>query len=465
MTNLKSTQILIFGYVGIMICGALLLLLPPMHTKPITLLEALFTSTSAFTCTGLIVKDTALDFTPLGQGVILCLIQLGGFGYMSMLGLLYVLLRKRLSNRERNMLKESLNYPSYDGIIRFIKRIVIFVFSIELIGAAVLFTYFFIFKGFSAPYALCVGVFHAISAFNNAGFSLFSTNLMDYRDDVLVNLIICSLIIAGGMGYIVLVELYFFSSSYLSRILGRFLRPQRTRRIHKPTPRLSLHSKIVITYTIALLIIGFVFVLLLELHNAKSIGNLSLFHRALVSFFMSVNYRTAGFNSIDLSGLKDSTMFFSSLLMIIGGAPGGTAAGIKVTTLAVLLAFCAGLFADRQPRLFKRSISDESVKKAIGVVIIAMLCITLSNFLIAVVQEDTRFMLIMFEVCSAFATVGVSTGNGGTLSLSANFAPPAQLIIIALMLMGKVGILAFWLAFVGKRKVGHTRLPEDRVIV
>lgn len=207
MTNLKSMQILIIGYVGIIILGALLLFLPCMHSSSLSFIEALFTSTSAFTCTGLIIKDTALDFTPFGQAVILALIWLGGLGYMSMLGIVYVFLRKRLSNRERNMIKESLNYPSYDGMMSFLKKVLFFVILIESFGALALFIYFYFVQDFSVFTALWAGIFHAISAFNNAGFSIFSTNLMAYRQSVFVNSVICFLIIAGGMGYIVLLSL------------------------------------------------------------------------------------------------------------------------------------------------------------------------------------------------------------------------------------------------------------------
>ncbi len=466
MTNLKSMQILIIGYVGIIILGALLLFLPCMHSSSLSFIEALFTSTSAFTCTGLIIKDTALDFTPFGQAVILALIWLGGLGYMSMLGIVYVFLRKRLSNRERNMIKESLNYPSYDGMMSFLKKVLLFVILIESFGALALFIYFYFVQDFSVFTALWAGIFHAISAFNNAGFSIFSTNLMAYRQSVFVNSVICLLIIAGGMGYIVLIELHTFIKSRLYvfwNICLAFMRNKPLSNLH--TIRLSLHSKIVVSYTFVLLTLGFGFIFVLEYHNPKSMGNFEFFDKILSSFFMSVNYRTSGFNSIDLGGLKDSTMFFSSLLMIIGGAPGGTAGGIKVTTLATLLAFCAALFYDTQPRLFKRRIMEKSVKKAIGVGIIAMICITLANFIIAALQEDTRFMLIMFEVSSAFATTGVSAGNGGTLSLSANFSPLSQIVIIGLMLMGKVGILAFWQAFVGKRKQSYITLQEERVII
>lgn len=458
--HLKSMQILVLGYVCIIIVGAFILLLPGMHTTPITFLEALFTSASAFTCTGLIIKDTAVDFTILGQSVIIVLIWFGGFGYMSLLGIVYVLLRRRLSHMELNMIKGALNHPSVDGMTHFLKKILVFVLILEGVGALVLFIYFYYCKDFDVGKAAFAGIFHAISALNNAGFSIFSTNLMDYRQSLVVNFVICSLVICGSLGYIVLVELHAFTHSYFSNFVRACIHKCDMVKI-----RLSLHTRIVATYTIGLLLIGFCFVLLLEYNNAKTLGSFTFFDKALSSFFISVNYRTSGFNTIDLSGLKDSTLFFSSLLMLVGGAPGGSAGGIKVTTLAVLLAFCIALFNDAKPALFKRAISESSIKKAIVVAIIALFSIVITSFCIAIFQEDTRFMLIMFEVCSAFATVGVSTGNGGTLSLSANFNFFSQLCIIALMIMGKVGILAFWLICVGKRKQSHIALQEENVII
>lgn len=448
-------KILILTYIAIIFCGALALMLPFMHNGDLSFLEAFFTAASAFTCTGLIVKDTGQDFTIYGQGVIITLIQLGGFGYMSMLGLLYVLMRRRLSHRERNMLKESLNYPTYDGMIFFIRKVLLFVLILEGIGTLLLWGYFIFYNDVEVLRAFWLGFFHAISAFNNAGFSVFSTNLMTYRDNLFINLVICSLVIIGGLGYIVMIEVQFFVNSILSRWIKRQVHPL----------VLSLHSKIVLIVTFCLILAGCGFTLLLEWDNTKSIGEYSFYSKFLSSFFMSVNYRTSGFNTIDLSTLRDSTMFFSSLLMVVGGAPGGAAGGIKVTTFAVLIAFCFALFFDTDVRLFRRRVAESSVKKAVVMLIIASSCIIFANLVVSLFEKDTRFALIMFEVCSAFSTVGVSTGNGGVLSLVANFSTIPQLMIIFLMIMGKVGTLAFWLAFVGKRKQSHIKLPEEKVII
>ncbi|PAF41576.1 potassium transporter TrkG [Helicobacter sp. 11S03491-1] len=448
--HLKSIKFLLFSYIGIALMGALLLTMPFAHHGKIKFLDAFFTSISAFTCTGLIVKDTALDFTPLGQGIILALIQLGGFGYMSMLGLLYVFFHKNLNNAERNMLKEALNYYSYEGLTGFIKKIFIYVVIIEGIGAVILSIDFSM--RFGLAEGIWHGVFHSISAFNNAGFSTFSTNLTGFRKDFLINIVVCLLIIIGGLGYVSIAQLHFFTYQ-------KFYSQKSSKN------RLSLHLKIVLSGTLILILSGMIMLLILEWKNPHTFQNFTLYEKILGAFFTSVNYRTAGFATYDLSGLYDSSMFFSTLLMIVGGAPGGTAAGIKITTVAVLLAFCRSILTNSQPRLFHRAISEDVIRKAIVIFLIACIYVLGTNLILAIAEPEVRYLPIMFEVSSAFATTGVSTGNGGVLSLSANFNDFGKSMMMIVMISGKIGILAFSLALFGRSKPSRVELVEERIML
>ncbi|PAF46677.1 hypothetical protein BKH46_06830 [Helicobacter sp. 12S02634-8] len=455
--RLNSIRILLFSYFGIALFGALLLSLDVAHRGEMKFLDAFFTAVSAFTCTGLIVKDTALDFTPLGQGIILGLIQLGGFGYMTMLGLLYVLFRKNLGKTEKTLIKETLNCYSYDGLVVFIKKIFIYVVILESVGAVLLGLIFCVKFGLDGVW---YSVFHAISAFNNAGFSTFSTNLIDFRANILVNLVICLLIIIGGLGYISIAELHFFAYQ-------KFQNSKKSDSLQAGSKEIrpSLHLKIVLSGTLILIVLGMVMLLVLEWDNIKTFKNFSLYEKVLSAFFTSVNYRTAGFNTFDLGGLRDSSLFFSVLLMAIGGAPGGTAAGIKITTVAVLLAFCRGVLTDSKPRLFGRAIDGDNVQKAIAIFLIACIYILGSSLILSIAEPDARFLGIMFEVGSAFATVGDSVGNGGTLSLSAHFNDFGKCVIIFMMISGKIGILAFSLALFGSPRTPRVEYIKERVVL
>lgn len=453
--QLHIIKIILGGYIGVIIIGALLLSMPNMHNGSIYFVDALFTSASAITCTGLIVKDTAQDFTFLGQVVILVMIQIGGFGYMSLLGILYLLIGKRLNNVEKNLIKENLSYPSLDGLNILIKKVFFFVITIESIGASILSLYF-IYRFDDIKQGIWAGVFHAISAFNNAGFSIFSTSLYDYQNSLVVNFTICGLIIVGGIGYVCCLEIGAFS---LNGIKRKFFKADLVKM------KLSLHAKIVISVTSMLILSAMAMILIFEWNNTN-IFNVPYWERVLSAFFTSVNYRTAGFNTIDISKFNDSTMFFSTFFMNVGGSPGGTASGIKVTTIAVLIAFAYSIVRHkRDVVMFQRKIPDAIISKAFSIFTIAAIYIFVSTFLLAVFEPNTRFLPLLFEVSSAFATVGMSTGNGGTLSLSANFNEAGLAIIMLLMVSGKIGILSFTLIFAGNSKPNHTQCIQEKIVV
>ncbi len=426
---------------GLIAIGTILLLLPFAHHGKLSIINALFTSTSAVCVTGLIVENTATNFTFAGQFIILLLIQIGGLGYMTSVTFLAVILNKKLNYNDRLILKESLNYTGMNGLVRFLKIVFIFTIVIETIGSIILSIRF----SFDMPLkkAIWFGIFHAISAFNNAGFSLFSNSLMNYQNDIVINFTIPTLIILGGIGYLVLAELYYFLKYKILRI--------------------STNTKIVITMTIFLLISGMV--LLLSLEWNKAFAHMPWGDKILAAWFASVNYRTAGFNTIDISSLSNFSLFFSTFFMMIGGAPGGTAGGIKVTVVA--LAFIGvwyTLKGDENAHIFHKSISPYQINKSYAIILIASTYVVISTMFLSEF-EHLPFIKTLFETCSAFGTVGLSTGNGGALSFSALFNDWGKLNIIILMFMGRVGVFAFTIAIIGKSDKSRIKYPEAKVII
>lgn len=393
--------------------------------------------------TGLIVKDTALDFTPFGQAIILSLIQIGGLGYMTAVTFLAVMRKQKLGYRDRLILQESLNFPGMDGLVRFLKIVFASIVIIEIIGVVILTLRFWVDMPFLQ--ALWFGFFHSISAFNNAGFSLFSDNLMRYRGDFVINFTIPMLIILGGLGYIVLLEIYNYRHGQLTR--------------------LSTHTKIAVYMSLILIALGMILLLSMEWYNPKSFGSMTLYEKILAAWFTSVNYRTAGFNTIDLSTLTDSNLFFATFLMMTGGSPGGTAGGIKTTAVALaLIGVWYTMRGNTHAHIFKRSLSPYQINKAYAIIFIASVYIVVSTIILSEV-ERLPFIRILFEATSAFGTVGVSTGNGGVLSYSALFSDWGKINIMILMLMGRIGVFAFTIVIVGKAVESRIKYAEGKVVI
>lgn len=421
----------------------MLLSLPFAHNGELRFIDAVFTATSAVCVTGLIVKDTPVDFTSFGHTIILTLIQLGGLGYMTAVTFLAVMRKQKINHRDRLILKESLNQPGLDGLVRFLKIVFASIVIIEVAGMIILTLRFWDDMPFAK--ALWFGTFHAISAFNNAGFSLFRDNMMGYRGDLVINLAIPFLIILGGLGYVVLLEIYNFRRNRLVRI--------------------STHTKIVLWMSGILILLGMFFLLSLEWNNPKSFGSMSTYEKILAAWFASVNYRTAGFNSIDFSTLTDSNLFFATFFMMTGGSPGGTAGGIKTTAVALaLIGVWYTLRGDSNAHIFKRSISPYQINKAYAVIFVASIYVVVSTVILSEV-EHLPFLRILFETTSAFGTVGLSTGDGGVLSYSALFSDAGKLNIIILMLMGRVGVFAFTIIIVGKAVESRIKYAEGKVII
>jgi trk system potassium uptake protein TrkH len=442
--NQKTLKIIFLSYLAVILVGAILLLMPLAHEGELSFIDALFTSTSATCVTGLIVKSTSEHFTFFGQFIILVLMQIGGVGYMSIVTLFFLFMRKSLNIHEKNMAKDSLNYAHNLDIQNFLRKVFLFTFVIESVGIAILTLEFS--RHMPLRQALWEAIFHAVSAFNNAGFSLFTDSFVSYNHNIVVLGCVGTLIILGGIGYLVLVELH------AKALHKRFM--------------LSAHTKITLTGTAILLVSGIILFLAIEWDNEGIFAPMSLYHKILNSFFLSVNFRTSGFNSVDLANLSDSALFCSTVYMMIGGGAGSTAGGIKITTVAVLIIATIHTIkiSNQPPHAFKRTITAEVINRSSAIILVASFLTIISTILLVETQH-TNFMKTLFEVVSAFCTVGVSTGNGDILSLSEKFSTFGKSIIIALMLIGRMGIFAFGFLIIGKEKIKHIQYPEGRIIL
>ncbi len=438
----KYVRSIFMGYVFIILLGAILLSLPISHVGDLRFIDALFTSTSATCVTGLIVTSTSENFTFIGEFIILALIQIGGIGYMSLVIIFFLFVKDHLSFDDKRATKLSLDLPDLH-VGAFTKKILWVVLIVESVGAAILV------YGFSDKLelkdAIWYGIFHSVSAFNNAGFSLFTDNLVGYQHNTLVLTVISFLIVLGGLGYFVIIELH------------------ENRKFSK---RISIHTRIVVIGTISLILLGTILFLSIEWNNPKTFGVMSVYDKLLNSVFLSVNFRTAGFNSIDLSGLKDSSLFYSTLLMMTGAGQGGTAGGMKITTVAVMIIMVYFVLkqTDQEPHIFKRTIDREVINKAAAIIMFSSGFVLFITLLLLETQEQP-FIKILFEVVSAFCTVGVSVGDGGILSLSALFSDFGKGVIILGMVAGRLGVFAFGLLLVGSAKKVHFKYPVGRIIV
>ncbi|HEY4484826.1 MAG TPA: TrkH family potassium uptake protein [Nitrospiria bacterium] len=443
--QLTPTQILVLGFTGLILAGALLLSLPFASSsgRSIAPIDALFTATSAVCVTGLIVLDTPVDFSLFGQLVILLLFQIGGLGYMTMATVLLVVLGKRIGMRDRMVIQETLSTFTMEGLVRFIVGVVKFSLLVEFTGAVLLSIRFL--EEMPPAQAAYFGVFHSISAFNNAGFSLYSLNLVAYRGDLMTNTVIMALIILGGLGFLVYQDL-----------LKRF-----TREVF----RLSLHTKIVLITSGILIFLGAAGFYLFERQNPLALQGLSLKDRALASLFQSVASRTAGFNTVDIGSLTGPTLYLLVLLMAIGASPGGTGGGIKTSTLAIIAAALWAMMRGYEDvTLFHRRITPQVIAKAFFLSAIAMIVIT-GGTLLLLYSEKQNMLGTLFEVASAAGTVGLSTGDGGARSLSAIFGDIGKSVIILCMVLGRIGPLVVGITAMTHIQRVRFRYPEGKVMI
>jgi trk system potassium uptake protein TrkH len=438
----KYVKSIFLGYIVVIFLGGLFLSLPICHIGELKFIDAIFTAASATCVTGLIVTSTSENFTFLGELAILTLIQIGGIGYMSLVIIFFLFIRHKLNIDEKRAMKQSLDLPTLH-VGAFTKRILSVVLVIELIGAIILTLQFT--DKYEFLDALWFGIFHSISAFNNAGFSLFTDSLMSYQSDTISLFTISLLVVLGGLGYFVLIEIY---------------------ENKKFSKRFTIHTRIMLYGTVILIVSGMILFLSIEWNNPKTFGELSFYDKILNSFFLSINFRTSGFNSIDIGSLKDSSLFFSTLFMMTGAGQGSTAGGMKITTVAILIITVIYILkeSNQQPSIFKRTIDQKLINKALAIIISSSFFV-LFAILLLVETQNFPFVRILFEVVSAFGTVGVSTGNGDILSFSAQFDTFGKSIIIIMMLAGRLGVFAFGLILVGKAKTTHFKYPVGRIII
>lgn len=437
----STTRLIAFGFAMIILAGTLLLTLPFANKSGQgNVFNSLFTATSATCVTGLVVTDTYQNWTTFGQLVILCMIQVGGLGFMTIGAYISVILKKRIGLQEREQLQESVNTLEIAGVVRLVKKIVQGALGIELLGA-VLLSFRFV-PRFGVVKGIYYSLFHAVSAFCNGGFDLMGTeeaysSLVAYEGDILVNLVIVALILVGGIGFIVWDD--------VARNKWHF-------------KRYLLHSKIVLTVTFLLTVIGTVLFLLTE--NNAAFAGMSPLEKVLGALFSAVTPRTAGFNSVDTAALSNSGKLITMVMMFIGGSPGSTAGGVKTTSVIVLLFYAGAMVLNKEDiNLFGRRLTDEVVKKANAVVIINATLTIVATVIIMALQPLLNFEDVLFEVLSAIGTVGMTVGITRDLDII------ARVILIVLMYCGRLGSLSFALVFAQKNTSAPMRQPQEKIIV
>ncbi|WP_434813800.1 TrkH family potassium uptake protein [Bacillus halotolerans] len=425
-------QVLAIGFFLTIIIGSLLLKLPISTAKPLSWIDALFTAASATTVTGLAVVDTGTEFTVFGQTVIMGLIQVGGLGFMTFAVLIVMILGKKIGLKERMLVREALNQPTIGGVIGLVKVLFLFSISIELIAALILSIRLVPQYGWAS--GLFASVFHAISAFNNAGFSLWPDNLMSYVGDPAVNLVITFLFITGGIGFTVLFDI---------------LKNRRFKAF-------SLHTKLMLAGTFILNIAATLIIFILEYSNPGTLGSLHLPDKLWASYFQAVTPRTAGFNSVDFGSMREGTIVFVLLLMFIGAGSASTASGIKLTTfLVILMSVIAYLRGHKETVIFRRTIKYPIIIKALAVSVISLFIVFIGIFALTI-TEQASFIQVVFETFSAFGTVGL------TMGLTPELTTAGKCIIIALMFIGRIGPLTFVFSF-AKTEKSNIRYPDGEV--
>lgn len=439
--KMSHVQIIALGFFLIIMAGTALLMLPVSTAdgQGASFLEALFTATSASCVTGLIVQDTATYWSSFGQGVILTMIQIGGLGFMTIATMFFLLLRKRVHLRGRELLTESISVSQVGGIMRLAKKILLGTFLLEGVGALLLMLRFVPLYGYRG---IWMSVFHSISAFCNAGFDLMGqytgkySSFVFFADDWLVNLVIMALIVIGGVGFIVWDDILTHKFSI---------------------KKYHLHSKIVLWMTTILIFGGAALFLIVE-RNATG-AELSVGDQILAALFDSVTARTAGFNTVDTAGLSDAGKLLTIALMFIGGSPGSTAGGVKTTTIVVLFLYSFSYMrSNRSTSIFGRSLEDDALRKASAVFFTNLMLALGVTIIISSIQR-LPMLDLMFEAFSAIGTVGMSTG------LTRELNDIARVLIIFLMYCGRVGSLSFANALAGKKKTAPVKDAVEKITI
>lgn len=433
MRKPSPALVIFLGYIIISFLGGLILYLPISHNGDLSFLDALFTSTSALCVTGLIVVDTPTKYTLFGKTVISLIILVGGLGYMTLTAFILYAMKTKGSLYARKLVVETLGTGKLGGVLSFASNIVLYSLIIQTLAILPLFLSFI--RESNTFDALFNSIFHSISAFNNAGFSNFSNSLMDYSEDPVVNLTIMALIVIGGIGFKVWMDV--------------------------KEKRLTLHSKIVILTTLILIALPFLFFYTFEEQTRGSI---------LKSLFASIT-RTAGFTTVDYSQFSDLSLFLTMTLMFVGGSPGSTAGGIRTVTLALVFLWVINtLRGNRNVVAFRREIPQEVIVRAFQTLVLAVFLIWLWIFALSIsereILEKVGILRLSFEVISALCTVGLSTGSITTpkVSLCADFSLFGKIMIMSAMIIGRAGYLVFATSLITPRKVNY-RFAKGEVVL
>lgn len=432
-------QVLVLGFALLILAGGGILALPISSAtgQPVHFIDAVFTSTSAVCVTGLVVVDTGTRYSIFGQVVIMLLIQVGGLGFMTMATLFALIMRKRIFLRERLIMQEAYNQLTVEGVVRLARRVLLITVLIEGTGALILGIRWSLDYGLARGFYY--GLFHSVSSFNNAGFDLFGgfRSLTLYKTDFTVNIVVSFLIILGGIGFSVLLDIY-------------------RRRNWR---NLSLHTKVVLTTTAILLAVGTLGVFFMEYNNAKTLASLNLPGKILASWFQSVTPRTAGYNTIDIAGMRSATQFLFVMLMFIGASPGSTGGGIKTSTFWTLVSAVWAMVRGKEDiEIFQRRLPKEIVIRSLAITTVALGLVIFITMLLTI-TENSDFLTVLFETTSAFGTVGLTMGLTPKLTII------GKLAIILTMYLGRVGPLTVAFALAQKQRKAVYRLAEEKIMV
>jgi trk system potassium uptake protein TrkH len=441
--RLSHPQIIVIGFASLILIGAILLMLPiaTVSGQGASASDAFFTATSAVCVTGLVVVDTGTYWSFFGQIVILVLIQIGALGFMSMATMLFLITGKKISVRSRMLIRTSFSVDSLEGIIRYVKYVVLFTLIVEACGAVLLAGVFI--PAYGVSHGIFMSIFHSISAFCNAGFDIVGNGVsfMPFATNILLNLVVCLLIIIGGIGFAVVMDVI------SKRKFGQF----------------ELNTKVVLIATGVLIALGFLVVFIGEYNNPDTLGDMPFFGKILASLFTSVTPRTAGFNTIDMASLRGSTKMLIMLFMFIGGSPGSTAGGVKTTTFSILfIAMLRTIQGYDEMTVFQRRLSNKMLKKAMSIFFLGILWVFLASMVINAFEPASAGD-ILFEVLSAFGTVGLSTG------ITASLCGVSRIVLMLTMFFGRVGLMT--VAFAINRKnearnsMGTFKYPDGNLLL
>lgn len=449
----NTVRIISLGFFGVILLGSILLWLPVSNHQPIRYIDALFTAVTCVCVTGLVTIVPATQFTVVGKIILLALIQIGGLGIIACTAAFFIILGRKINIKERIVIQEAYGLSTLQGLIRFVRRVLWGTFLVEGIGA-VGYAFQFV-PEYGIGKGICYAIFHSVSAFCNAGVDILGdSSFIKYVDTPAITMTTTMLIILSGLGYPVWID--------IARNIKKTVQSKGERPVRRTLTRLTLQSKVVLTMTLFLLILGTVGFFLLEHHNPETMGTLSVAGKLQASFFQSVTTRTAGFASVSQAGLTHGSKLLGCLLMIIGGSPAGTAGGIKTTTVAVLLLTTLSVLrGSRDTECYGRKIAPEIIRVGITITLVTFLFWLFGVTVMTVVEPEQDFLNLMYEATSAMATVGL------TADLTPALSDASHVILILLMYIGRIGPMTMALLFSGHadKKKQFRSLPEAKIMV